>query len=578
MKILFDFRIYEYSLSRGIGRYIYCLVDHISKEFPEIEISILKVNRDERPIFNYNNDKIKYYFFDELENYNFNTKFDFYFLDDILSMGGNKIKFLDAFFNDLFPEKILKNSKRVVSIGYDLVPLLFYNIYLLDNNLINKYLCHLETIYIQDAIFVISESTKNDFIKYLNIDESKMMNIYGGFDPKFNNLNLDDYDFKRRNNNIVFISVYEDIRKNVFRLIRGFSKAYHSDKIPKDSKLYLCGKVSEHFRGVVEKEILNNNLTKDNIVITGYISDEKLIELISNSKANILPSIYEGLGLSILESYACNTPSFASNTSSTKELVLEECSFDPYDEDDISNSIIKALTDEKLCNRSLIFGKKLLEEKCNWDIVSKKVVSKLYELSEEVVIDNAVFSNDIFLSAKYTNSHIFTYLEDKNSIINFNNLYIFRNNNNRFIPFEYYNKFQDKYLYKRKIFVLSSGDNVNILNYASKELDVDNSYLYFSELSYNFYSIFDYLGIDILNIKKLIKKYYINIDNTILEKLNTLESIYLYLNYNNIYCFIIISEIIGLKRFLIKDKKIEDFFYKEINEYNYSKCVLLRGL
>ena len=578
MKILFDFRIYEYSLSRGIGRYIYCLVDHILKEFPEIEISILKVNRDERPIFNYNNDKIKYYFFDELENYNFNTKFDFYFLDDILSMGGNKIKFLDAFFNDLFPEKILKNSKRVVSIGYDLVPLLFYNIYLLDNNLINKYLCHLETIYIQDAIFVISESTKNDFIKYLNIDESKMMNIYGGFDPKFNNLNLDDYDFKRRNNNIVFISVYEDIRKNVFRLIRGFSKAYHSDKIPKDSKLYLCGKVSEHFRGVVEKEILNNNLTKDNIVITGYISDEKLIELISNSKANILPSIYEGLGLSILESYACNTPSFASNTSSTKELVLEECSFDPYDEDDISNSIIKALTDEKLCNRSLIFGKKLLEEKCNWDIVSKKVVSKLYELSEEVVIDNAVFSNDIFLSAKYTNSHIFTYLEDKNSIINFNNLYIFRNNNNRFIPFEYYNKFQDKYLYKRKIFVLSSGDNVNILNYASKELDVDNSYLYFSELSYNFYSIFDYLGIDILNIKKLIKKYYINIDNTILEKLNTLESIYLYLNYNNIYCFIIISEIIGLKRFLIKDKKIEDFFYKEINEYNYSKCVLLRGL
>ena len=60
MKILFDFRIYEYSLSRGIGRYIYCLVDHILKEFPEIEISILKVNRDERPIFNYNNDKIKY--------------------------------------------------------------------------------------------------------------------------------------------------------------------------------------------------------------------------------------------------------------------------------------------------------------------------------------------------------------------------------------------------------------------------------------------------------------------------------------------------------------------------------------
>ena len=564
MKILFDLRAYEYSLSRGIGRYIYCLVDHILKEFPEIEISILKVNRDERPIFNYNNDKIKYYFFDELENYNFDTKFDFYFIDNL--HGDYNISNIHNFFSTNFNEKILKYSKRIVSIGYDIINILFYMKYrhpfktFFQTNLYN----------ICDYIFVISESTKNDFIKYLNIDESKMMNIYGGFDPKFNNLNLDDYDFKRRNNNIVFISVYEDIRKNVFRLIRGFSKAYHSDKIPKDSKLYLCGKVSEHFRGVVEKEILNNNLTKDNIVITGYISDEKLIELISNSKANILPSIYEGLGLSILESYACNTPSFASNTSSTKELVLEECSFDPYDEDDISNSIIKALTDEKLCNRSLIFGKKLLEEKCNWDIVSKKVVSKLYELSEEVVIDNAVFSNDIFLSAKYTNSHIFTYLEDKNSIINFNNLYIFRNNNNRFIPFEYYNKFQDKYLYKRKIFVLSSGDNVNILNYASKELDVDNSYLYFSELSYNFYSIFDYLGIDILNIKKLIKKYYFDIYNYI-KDIDLPVEIISVLYKNNIYGFILIINLFNIKN-IILNKKIETIFMDEINIYGRNQC------
>lgn len=579
MKILFDFRIYEYSLSRGIGRYIYCLVDHISKEFPEIEISILKVNRDERPIFNYNNDKIKYYFFDELENYNFNTKFDFYFLDDILSMGGNKIKFLDAFFNDLFPEKILKNSKRVVSIGYDLVPLLFYNIYLLDNNLINKYLCHLETIYIQDAIFVISESTKNDFIKYLNIDESKMMNIYGGFDPKFNNLNLDDYDFKRRNNNIVFISVYEDIRKNVFRLIRGFSKAYHSDKIPKDSKLYLCGKVSEHFRGVVEKEILNNNLTKDNIVITGYISDEKLIELISNSKANILPSIYEGLGLSILESYACNTPSFASNTSSTKELVLEECSFDPYNEEDIANAIALALTNEEICNKSIKFGKRLLQEKCNWDIASKKVVSKLYELMEYIDIDNALFTNDVYYANLYKNSHIFTTLNTAYDIRSLNNSIDIKKNNNTIIPIEYYNKFKCKYDYKNKVFIFDYAEfNIKIIDIILSDNIHQHCHLFFFNKNV-LPTIFLYFNNNLYDFKDCIKKYYPDNYNLI-DKITNEEIIFNVLQDNNIYGFSILLDIVKIYHIIDNDIKVfisKDLELSAINSNKYVRFINNRG-
>ncbi|WP_157160010.1 glycosyltransferase family 4 protein [Brachyspira pilosicoli] len=577
MKILFDFRIYECSLSRGIGRYIYCLVDHILKNFPEIEISILKVNRDEKPIFNYNNDKIKYYFFDELENYNFNTKFDFYFLDDILSMGGNKIKFLDTFFNDLFPEKILKNSKRVVSIGYDLVPLLFHNIYLLDNNLINKYLCHLETIYIQDAIFVISESTKNDFVKYINIDANKIINIYGGFDPKFNNLNLDDYDFKIRNNSIVFISVYEDPRKNVFRLIRGFSKAYYSGKIPKDSKLYLCGKVSEYFSNIVEKEIVNNNLTKDNIVITGYISDEKLIELISHSKANILPSIYEGLGLSILESYACNTPSFASNISSTKELVLEECSFDPYDENDISNSIIKALTDEELFNKSLIFGKKLLEEKCNWDIVSKKVIEKLKELSNRIEKNTAIFgvlppenSGIANYNAKTfgldSNFHIFSSFKNYDNF-NIANSYISNDFKNNFIPIEYYDKFLDKYTYKKNIFVLGNSiHNLEYLKYAITEKNKERSYLYLHDINLLFL-LYSFLNNDINKFIKLIVKYYGEEIYSKIKELKNIREMVSILSNNKINGVKIIISLTNISNIIVNNESAKELL---IHEMKYS--------
>ncbi|TXJ55721.1 hypothetical protein EPJ67_09135 [Brachyspira aalborgi] len=91
MKILFDFRVYDYyTTGRGMGRYIYNLVNSILKNYPGVEISIIKNNEEEGTIFNYNNDKVKYYYFNKLDSYNFEQKFDFYFLDDILSTSYKK--------------------------------------------------------------------------------------------------------------------------------------------------------------------------------------------------------------------------------------------------------------------------------------------------------------------------------------------------------------------------------------------------------------------------------------------------------------------------------------------------------
>lgn len=228
-------------------------------------------------------------------------------------------------------------------IGHDLVPVLFKAYYKLNYN---KYNLQLETASIFEHIFTNSETTKKDFIKYLNIDKDKLTTIYGGADYKFINTNK-NYLYSFRNNSIVFISSIDDVRKNIKKLISGFSIAYNKKEIPNDAKLYLCGiYISEETKKDIEFFIEKNNLTKKQIIITGYISDEQLVKLISNSKANFLPSLYEGLGLTILEAYACGTPSFASNVSSMKELVLEECSFDPYDENDIANAIVKAFNDE----------------------------------------------------------------------------------------------------------------------------------------------------------------------------------------------------------------------------------------
>ncbi len=173
----------------------------------------------------------------------------------------------------------------------------------------------------------------------------------------------------------------------------------------------------------------------------------------------------------ILESYACSTPNFASNISSAKEFVLKECSFDPYD--DIANEIIKAFNDEELCKSSVKFDKKLLKEKCNGYVVSKKVVEKLKELNKTIIMDKAIFIEyKDYKLFSYANSHVFTTIHHYSDMEDINNSLEAKEYNNDFIPIEYYNKFLDKYEYNKKIFVLSGS---KILEYAIKETDKNKS-------------------------------------------------------------------------------------------------------
>ena len=122
----------------------------------------------------------------------------------------------------------------------------------------------------------------------------------------------------------------------------------------------------------------------------------------------------------ILESYACSTPNFASNISSAKEFVLKECSFDPYD--DMANEIIKAFNDEELCKSSVKFDKKLLKEKCNGYVVSKKVVEKLKELNKTIIMDKAIFIEyKDYKLFSYANSHVFTTIHHYSDMEDINN-------------------------------------------------------------------------------------------------------------------------------------------------------------
>ncbi len=82
----------------------------------------------------------------------------------------------------------------------------------------------------------------------------------------------------------------------------------------------------DFFRRVEELEM------GDAVHFPGFVPDEDLAVMYSAATATVMPSVYEGFGLPVLESMACGTPVLASNRASLPELGGEAARyFDPYD-------------------------------------------------------------------------------------------------------------------------------------------------------------------------------------------------------------------------------------------------------
>jgi len=78
------------------------------------------------------------------------------------------------------------------------------------------------------------------------------------------------------------------------------------------------------------------------------INDTVLENLYRNARAFVFPSLYEGFGLPVLEAFSCNCPAIISNTSSLPEIGDDGAVyFDPNDRESIRSAVEPVLHNEK---------------------------------------------------------------------------------------------------------------------------------------------------------------------------------------------------------------------------------------
>jgi glycosyltransferase EpsF len=161
-----------------------------------------------------------------------------------------------------------------------------------------------------------------------NIESGLTTTIYNGIDFELWNVENYDQDIMRKKYNIqkglnfVFVGRFEE-QKNPIFLINVFSEVYK--KFP-NSQLTVIGYGS--LENSIKKEVQRLGLV-DNISFLA--SDSNVPEILSCMEYMLLPSLFEGLGIVLLEAQAMGVECFVSNNV-TKEVNMGLCTFIPINQ------------------------------------------------------------------------------------------------------------------------------------------------------------------------------------------------------------------------------------------------------
>ncbi|MBO5791760.1 MAG: WecB/TagA/CpsF family glycosyltransferase [Lentisphaeria bacterium] len=199
------------------------------------------------------------------------------------------------------------------------------------------YIKHVLPYYVRKAqsIAAISQSTRNDLVKYWHIPEEKITVVYNGFTPP---AEVEAEKLKQ----ILYISRIEHPGKNHLNLLKAFELL--PENLRNEYTLVMPGAPWNGAETVFE--YANSSPCKEHFKFTGFVDFAKIPELYAQSAMYIFPSHFEGFGLSLLEAMHAGLPCACSNNSSLGELGKGAAElFDPASPEAIAESMKKILSD-----------------------------------------------------------------------------------------------------------------------------------------------------------------------------------------------------------------------------------------
>ncbi|WP_051621226.1 glycosyltransferase family 4 protein [Paenibacillus sp. UNC451MF] len=198
-----------------------------------------------------------------------------------------------------------------------------------------------------DHIIADSFQTKQDIIDLLHISEEKIDVVHLSADEHFQFVPdassiLNKYALPEKY--ILFVGTLEP-RKNLTGLLKAYLLLKQNYNY--SEKLVIVGAKGWKYNPIFDW-VKQNNLEGD-VIFTGFIDDVDLPAIYSAASVFVMPSIYEGFGLPLLEAMQCGTPVIGSDISSIPE-IIEDSGFliKPDAHSEWAEAIHKLISNESL--------------------------------------------------------------------------------------------------------------------------------------------------------------------------------------------------------------------------------------
>lgn len=238
-------------------------------------------------------------------------------------------------------------------------------------------------------LIAISQHTKNDFIKHVGIDASKITVCHLGITnkqiqdsgvPTFEKYELTSWgymprQFELKGKKFLLFVGGADPRRKLVELVAAFNNLRAQGQ---DIYLVFAGDTMKGAQAIPNDELrdyFSNTSYLDNIFFLGFVTDTQREWLYKHTLAFVYPSVYEGFGLPVLEAMKYGTPVITYNNTSIKEIGGEAVIY----VSDFSGIIeaTKTLLTQPRHKKTLTTNGIQQAGKYKWSTTTVKIISKL---------------------------------------------------------------------------------------------------------------------------------------------------------------------------------------------------------